>query len=87
MIESFLLRTDIHTDVYHMTSLFSSGKRHEMESVMITRVSTFAGKRNVRNNNVNFHKKYVHFEGDKIIFSESYDKKNLTLVVISYEIY
>ena len=29
----------------------------------------------------------VHFEGDKNSFKGSYDKQNLTLVVISYEIY
>ena len=35
-------------------------------------INTFAGIRNVidnvRNNNVNFHWKYVHIEGDKILF-------------------
>ena len=54
-------------------------------------INTFAGIRNVtddaRNNNVNFHRKYVHFKGDKIVFKKSYDKTNLTLMVISYEIY
>ena len=40
----------------------------------------------VRYNIVNFHWKYVHFKGNKIIFKKSYDKTNLTLVVISYEI-
>ena len=54
-------------------------------------MNTFAGIRNVidevRNNNVNFHSNYVHFKGDTIVFNKSYDKKNLTLVVISYEIY
>ena len=61
------------------------------KSVMTTRVLTLAGIRNffdnVHNNNVNFHWKYVHFKGDKIVFKKSYDKTNLTLVVISYEIY
>ena len=49
-------------------------------------INTFAGIRNViddaRNNNVNFHWKYVQFKGDKIVFKKSYDKTNLTLVVI-----
>ena len=31
------------------------------------------------------HKNNVHFEGDKSHFKGSYDKQNLTLVVISYE--
>ena len=58
---------------------------------MTTRVLTLAGIRkvidDVHNNNVNFHWKYVHFIGDKIVFKKSYDKTNLTLVVISCEIY
>ena len=58
---------------------------------MTTCINTFAGIcnviDNVRNNNVNFHWKYVHFKGDKILFKKSYDKTDLTLVVISYEIY
>ena len=58
---------------------------------MTTRNNTSAGIRSViddvRNNNVNFHWKYVHFDGDKIVYKKSYDKTNLTLVVISYEIY
>ena len=29
----------------------------------------------------------VNFKGDKINLKESYDKQNLTLTVISYEIY
>ena len=29
----------------------------------------------------------TNFEGDKITFERSYDKQDLTLVVISYEIY
>ena len=29
----------------------------------------------------------VHFEGNKVPFKMSYDKHNLTLVVISYELY
>ena len=29
----------------------------------------------------------VHFEGDKIRFKGLYDKQNLTLMVISYEIH
>ena len=41
----------------------------------------------VLNNNVDFHRKYVYLEGDKIIFEKSYDKTNLTLVVILYKIY
>ena len=53
-------------------------------------INTFAGISNViddvRNNNVNFHWK-CHFKGDKIVFKKSYDKKDLTLVVISYKIY
>ena len=56
-----------------------------------TCINTFAGIRkvivDVRNNNENFHWKYVHFKGDKMFFKKSYDKTNLTLVVISYEIY
>ena len=52
---------------------------------MTTCINTFAGIFNViedvRNNNVTFHWKYVHFKGDKIIFKKSYDKTNLTLVV------
>ena len=35
-----------------------------------------------RNNNVNFHWKYVHFESDKILFQKRYDKTNLTLVTL-----
>ena len=53
-------------------------------------INTFAGICNVidvHNNTVNFHRKCVHFEGDKILFWKSYDKTNLTLVVILYEIY
>ena len=30
---------------------------------------------------------YVHFEGDEIPFQGLYDKQNLSLVVVSYEIY
>ena len=52
-------------------------------------MNTLAGIRNViddvRNNNVNFHWKFANFKGDKIVFKKSYDKTNLTLVVISYE--
>ena len=74
-----------------MTSLFSSGSRHVIKSVMTTCILTFAGMQNViddvRNNNVNFCWKYVHSEGDKILFQKSYDKMNFTLMVISYEIY
>ena len=29
----------------------------------------------------------INFEGDKNAFKMSYDKQNLTLVIISYEIY
>ena len=57
---------------------------------MTTRINTFARMRNVIDNfrnNVNFHWKYVHFKGDKIVFKKPYDKTNLTQdeVVISYE--
>ena len=41
----------------------------------------------VRINNIDFHWKYVHFKGDKIVFKKSYDETNFTLVVISYENY
>ena len=34
-----------------------------------------------------FIEKYVHLEGNKITFRKSYNKINLTLVVISDEIY
>ena len=48
-----------------------------------TCINTFARICNVidvvRNNNVNFHWKCVHFIGDKIVFKKSYDKTNLTL--------
>ena len=57
---------------------------------MTTHVLTLAGIHNVIDNvsnNVNFHWKYVHFKGNKIVFKKSYDKTNLTLMVISYEIY
>ena len=33
----------------------------------------------VQNNNVYFHSKSFHFEGDKILFQKSYDKTNLTI--------
>ena len=36
-------------------------------------------------NNAFSHWTNVHFEGGKIPFKRSYDKQNLTLVVISYE--
>ena len=55
---------------------------------MTTRVITLLREYvivDVRNNNVNFHWKYVHFKSDKNLFKKSYDKTNLTLVVISYE--
>ena len=56
-----------------MTSLFSSGKRHVIKRVMTTRaLSLFTGKRHVideiRNNDVNFQLKSVHFEGVNILF-------------------
>ena len=58
---------------------------------MPTCINTFAVICNVidyvRDNNVNFHWKYVIFDGDKILFGKSCGQMNLTLVVISYEIY
>ena len=61
-----------YISVYHMTSLFSSVWRHVIKSVKTTHVSTLAGIHNVigdvRNDNVNFHSKYVFFECDKILF-------------------
>ena len=58
---------------------------------MTTRVITLAHKcnaiDNVRVDNAFSSGNIVQFEGDKINFKESYDKQNLSLVVISYEIY
>ena len=65
----------------HMTSLFSCGKLCVIRSVMTLRVLTFLREYG------NFHWKYAHFEGHKIIVLKSYDRTNLTLVVISCEIY
>ena len=42
---------------------------------------------NVCNNNVNFHWENVYFKGDMILLLKSYDKTNLTLMIIAYEIY
>ena len=42
---------------------------------------------NVHINNAFSHRTNVHFEGNKSHFRGSYDKQNLTLVVISYKIY
>ena len=57
----------------------------EYVTSLTTSVTT---KDDVRNNNVNFHwiYMYVYFKRDKIVFKKSYDKMNLTLMVISYEI-
>ena len=49
--------------------------------------NTLAHIRNITDNNAISYRNNVHFEGDKIHFKGSQDKQNLTLVVISYEIY
>ena len=74
-----------------MTSPLFSGKHPVIKSYDHTCNNTFARTcnviDNVRVNNGFSDWNNANFEGDKILFKWSYDKQNLTLVVISYEIY
>ena len=75
-----------------MTSPLFSGQRHVINNVMTTRVLTFSAgtsKRHddVRDNNAFFVEILSTFKAIKSSSERSYDKQNITLVVISYEIY
>ena len=75
-----------------MTSLLFSGKRHVIKHRMTTRVITLMAHTrnvidNVRVNNAFLIEIMLILKAIKSYFRGSYDKQNLTLVVISYEIY
>ena len=73
--------------VYHMTSQIFSGKGYAINNVMTTHYVTLsAGIRTVMTTSVTTMQFFIEikFEGDKITFKMSYDKQNLTLVIISY---
>ena len=71
--------------MYHMTILLFNGKRHVINNVMTTRyITLLAGASNVRYNNSKLHGNKQTLETIKIAFKSSYDKHNLTLVIITY---
>ena len=74
-----------------MTSLLFSGYRHVINNVITTRVLTLRREHlrhaDVRDNNAFFVEILSTLKAIQSSFERSYDKQNITLVVISYEIY
>ena len=71
-----------------MTLLLLKGYCHIINDVMtIHYITLSAGRGNVIRTSMATMQIFIeitNFEGDKIAFKRSYDKQNLTLVVISY---